>query len=347
MGRLPWLADGPLPLYLAPMAGFTDRAFRQICKEFGADVMVTEFVHAEKFLHERSEEDAWRTVDFCTEQRPMGVQIFGGDAWRMAEAARRIVDRLQPDFLDINYGCPSPRVVNSCAGSSLLREPDKLAGIAAAVVRAVGHALPVTAKIRIGWDASSINALDNARRLVDCGIEALAIHGRTKEQGYSGDANWEVIHAVAEAISIPVIGNGSLREPQRLLSIRDAGKVKAVMIGRAALGNPWIFRELKAVLQGWPVPAPPSTAERWDLLTRYAGELLAHHGHGAWEPLQWMRPRLISFLQDFAGAKALRAKVERVRTLDDLQALRAAVDSHFSTEKHLVMRQGTSIATDC
>ncbi|NBD38776.1 MAG: tRNA dihydrouridine synthase DusB, partial [Verrucomicrobia bacterium] len=232
--RLPFFNGPEFPLYLAPMAGFTDCAFRELCKAFGADVMVTEFVMANKFLDERSEDKAWRMVDFTPEQRPMGVQIFGGEPEKMAEAADRIADRVQPDFIDINYGCPAPKVVNNCAGSSLLRDPCRLQDVAQTVVRRVTDRLPVTAKIRIGWDENSINAVEVSRRLEDAGIEAVAVHGRTKEQGYSGEADWKVIHAVADTLSVPVIGNGSIRSAEDVRRIRTADKVQGLMIGRRA-----------------------------------------------------------------------------------------------------------------
>ncbi len=321
--RLPWFKDGGFPLYLAPMAGFTDRPFRGICKEYGADVMVTEFVMANKFLDPRGEKDAWEIVDFTPHQRPMGVQIFGSEPEKMAEAAWRIANRLQPDFIDINYGCPAPKVVDNQAGSSLLRFPDKLQALAAAVVDRVGGLLPVTAKIRIGWDATSINAADISQRLESVGIEAIAVHGRTKEQGYSGEANWEVIHAVAEAVSIPVIGNGSVQTAGDVNRVRSAGKVSGLMIGRAALGYPWIFREIKHALQTGEALPPPTIPERWDVMIRYCRELLEHRQRAnRGEQINWMRSRLKSFAKGFPGSKNMRRELETVKTLEELEAMR-------------------------
>lgn len=325
--RLPWLKGETIPLYLAPMAGFTDRPFRGICKEHGADVMVTEFVMANKFLDPRGERDAWEIVDFTPSQRPMGVQIFGSEPEKMAEAAWRIAERLQPEFIDINYGCPAPKVVDNQAGSSLLRFPDKLQAVAAAVVNRVGHLLPVTAKIRIGWDDDSINAVENSKRLESVGIEAIAIHGRTKEQGYSGDANWQVINTVAEAVSVPVIGNGSVRTAEDVIRIQQSGLIKALMIGRAALGYPWIFREIKhALATGKALPAP-SLTERWDVLLRYARELIEHRQKAnRGDQINWMRSRLKSFAKGFPGSKNLRRELETVSTLKELQAVRDKLD---------------------
>jgi tRNA-dihydrouridine synthase B len=332
--RLPWL-DGPdLPLYLAPMAGFTDFAFRGICKEFGADVMVSEFVMANKFLDPRGEHAAWELVDFTEAQRPMGVQIFGGEPEKMAEAARRIADRMRPDFIDINYGCPAPKVVNNCAGSSLLRDPCLLQEIAKAVVNAVTDRVPVTAKIRIGWDAQSINAVEVGHRLEEAGIEAIAIHGRTKEQGYRGDADWDVIHAVAESVALPVIGNGNLSDAGTVLAARETGLVKGLMIGRAALGNPWIFREIKTTLATGETLPPPRASERWEVLIRYTTQLLEHRDQSVWDPLNWMRPRLKAFAKNFPGSKKMRRALETVRTVEELKTLQTefvSADSSLET----------------
>lgn len=328
--RQPWLSEGAFPLYLAPMAGFTDRAFREICKRYGADVMVTEFVMADKFLDPRGEKDAWEIVDFSPQQRPMGVQIFGSKPEKMAEAAHRIAERLHPDFIDINYGCPAPKVVDNMAGSSLLRDPCRLQAVAEAIVKRVGTQLPVTAKIRIGWDHQSVNAIEIAQRLEAVGIETIAIHGRTKEQGYRGEADWDVIHAVAEAVTIPVIGNGSIRTAQDVNRIRKAGKVRGLMIGRAALGYPWIFREIKHAIETGEGLPPPDIEERWEVMIEYCEALLLHKQHNLWDPINWMRPRLKAFAREFPGSKALRCQLERVANLDELKHIRDA--SLFTTK---------------
>lgn len=319
--RMPWFGGPTLPLYLAPMAGFTDFAFRELCKEQGADVMVTEFVMANKFLDPRGEADAWETVDFAPQQRPMGVQIFGSEPEKMAEAAERIVNRLAPDFLDINYGCPAPKVVDNCAGSSLLKDPCRLQAVARAVVERVGDRLPVTAKIRIGWDAGSVNAVAVSRLLEAAGIEAIAVHGRTREQGYRGEADWEAIRAVAEAVAVPVIGNGSLRNAADVRLHCGESRLQGLMIGRAALGYPWIFREIKHALATGNSLPPPTVEERWSALTRYCEALTVHRRKGRWDALNWMRPRLKAFVRDFPGSKALRRQLESVTTVEELKAL--------------------------
>jgi len=320
--ELAWFGEGRFPLYLAPMAGFTDTVFRSLCREQGADVVVSEFVMANRFLQERNQDTAWNTIDFTDEQRPMGVQIFGGEPVAMGEAARVIVDRLRPDFIDINYGCPAPKVVNNCAGSSLLRDLPLLASVAREVLRRVGMDVPVTAKIRIGWDAQTIVAMDAARLLEAEGISALAVHGRTKEQGYSGEADWDVIHATADAVRIPVIGNGSVNTAEEVRRIRAVGKVRGLMIGRAALGYPWIFRDIKACLQTGEMPPPPTMQERREVMLRYCRALLDHQVlPGRWDRLHWMRPRLKAFAKAFPGSKELRRQLEKVESYAELEAL--------------------------
>src|SRR6195256_1785778 len=196
---LPWFANGRFPLYLAPMAGVSDKIFRQLCKERGADVLVTEFVSSEGVFRRNARTRGY--LDFDEMERPVGVQLFGGNADHMAEAARQVVDWVQPDFIDLNFGCPVNKVVCKNGGSALLKDCPTLADVASAVVRAIAP-LPTTAKIRIGWDADSVNAVRVAKILRDAGIAALTVHGRTRAQGYSGAADWNVIGEVAAAVSI-------------------------------------------------------------------------------------------------------------------------------------------------
>ncbi|MEY2531735.1 MAG: tRNA-dihydrouridine synthase, partial [Verrucomicrobiota bacterium] len=239
---LPWFRDA-FPLYLAPMAGVSDKIFRQICKEFGADVLTTEFVSAEGIF--RRNERTHEYLDFDEIERPIGVQLFGANPEHMAEAAKQVVDWVRPNFIDLNFGCPVNKVVAKNGGSALLKDCPALASVAGAVVRAVAP-LPVTAKIRIGWDADSINAVRIARLLVDLGIKAITVHGRTRAQGYSGAADWNVIGEVAAAVPIPVIGNGDLSSPADVATRRRETGIAGAMIGRAAMNAPWIFGQTKS-----------------------------------------------------------------------------------------------------
>src|SRR5438046_166279 len=214
------------------MAGVTDKVFRQICKGYGADVLVTEFVSAEGVFRRNQRTREYLDFDEC--ERPIGVQLFGGNADHMAEAAKQVVDWVRPDFIDLNFGCPVNKVVAKNGGSALLKDCPTLAAVTEAVVRAVAP-MPVTAKIRIGWDTDSINATRVARILEETGILALAVHGRTRAQGYSGAADWNVIGEVVAAVSIPVIGNGDLTSGQEVARRRTETGIAGAMIGRAAL----------------------------------------------------------------------------------------------------------------
>src|SRR2546421_1246768 len=206
MNELPWFRNS-FPLFLAPMAGVSDKIFRQLCKEYGADVLTTEFVSAEGIF--RRNERTREYLDFDEIERPLGVQLFGANAEHMAEAAKQVADWVRPDFIDLNFGCPVNKVVCKNGGSALLKDCPTLATVASAVVRALDP-LPTTTKIRIGWDADSVNAVRVAKILADAGIAALTVHGRTRAQGYSGVADWNVIAEVAAASSVSVIGKADL-----------------------------------------------------------------------------------------------------------------------------------------
>ncbi len=314
---LPWF-KGQFPLYLAPMAGFTDSVYRGLCKQQGADVLVSEFVLADRLL--TGEERVWSTVDFSPEQRPMGVQIFGSDPEVMAEAGLRVMERLQPDFLDINFGCPSERITCQDAGSSLLRDLPRLEKIVKSVVRRL-DGYSVTAKMRIGWDEESIIAEEAARIMESEGIQAIAVHGRTKEQGYRGRADWQVIARVAECVKIPVIGNGDIATAEDVLRVRRETRCAGLMIGRAALGRPWIFKEIKFALATGEKPPPPSYEERVAVIYDYACELQRRLAPGQTKEIGWMRSRLISLTKDMRGGRRLRQALTEAVTLGDLKGL--------------------------
>jgi nifR3 family TIM-barrel protein len=313
---LPWFWES-FPLYLAPMAGVSDKIFRQLCKEHGADVLTTEFVSAEGIF--RRNERTRRYLEFAEIERPIGVQLFGANAEHMAEAARQVVDWVRPDFLDLNFGCPVSKVVCKNGGSALLKDCPTLERIACAVVRAIAP-IPVTAKIRIGWDADSINAVNVARILVDAGVAALTVHGRTRAQGYSGNADWNVIGDVAAAVPIPVIGNGDLSSAAIIARRRRETRIAGAMIGRAAMSAPWIFQQTKRYLATREIVDAPELSERWKLILRHCE--LAVNEWGDEEPaIRSMRARLMAYSKSMPDAKRLREKFSHVSTLSEVEAI--------------------------
>jgi len=306
------------------MAGVTDLIFRRICKEMGADVMVTEFVSAEGIM--QADERTRKYTEFDEEQRPVGVQLFGADGVRMGEAARKIIDKglagRVPDFIDINFGCPVNKVVSRNGGSSLLRDCPLLASVASGVAKAVGHEVPVTAKIRIGWDADSVNAVEVAKTLEDCGMRAIAVHGRTRAQGYGGEADWETIDAVARAVGVPVIGNGDIATGADLAKRKRETAVSGVMIGRAAMQNPWVFREAKHFLQTGEVMEPVPLTERWELILHHCRMAVESERYGnERQTLTAMRGRLMAYCKGFPGAKDLRQRLCQVDSVASVEAL--------------------------
>jgi nifR3 family TIM-barrel protein len=316
LSTLPWFSNR-FPLYLAPMAGVSDKIFRQLCKEHGADILTTEFVSAEGIF--RRNQRTREYLDFDEIERPVGVQLFGADPEHMAEAARQVIDWVAPDFIDLNFGCPVNKVVAKNGGSALLKDCPALASVAAAVVRAVAP-MPVTAKIRIGWDADSINAPRVARILLDAGIAAITVHGRTRAQGYAGAADWDTIAEVAAAVSIPVIGNGDLASAGDVARrCHDTG-IAGAMIGRAAMSAPWIFSQTKHYVATGKIPDSPELSERWSLIVRHCQLVVAQWG--AEEPaMRSMRARLMAYSRAMPDAKRLRQKFSYVSTLAELEAI--------------------------
>jgi tRNA-dihydrouridine synthase B len=328
---LPWLTNDRFPLYLAPMAGVTDMVFRGMCKELGADVMVTEFVSAEGIL--QRDDRTRHYTEFDDVQRPLGVQLFGADGVRMGEAARKIIDWKQPDFIDINFGCPVNKVVSKNGGSSLLKDCPLLKSVAAEVAKAVP--VPVTAKMRIGWDAQHVNAVEVARILEDCGIQAIAVHGRTRAQGYTGLADWDVIGQVADAVKIPVIGNGDIASGIDVEVRRAQTNVHGIMIGRAAMTNPWVFREAKHYLATGEHAKPASIEDRFHFMRRHCVAAIAHDGRGReFEILRSMRNRLMNYTKSIPGGKWLRQHFSQVSSLMQLDDILAAYFRHQEELAH-------------
>ena len=331
---LPWFSNGHFPLYLAPMAGVSDKIFRQLCKERGADVLVTEFVSSEGVFRRNARTRGY--LDFDAIERPIGVQLFGGNAEHMAEAARQVVDWVQPDFIDLNFGCPVNKVVAKNGGSALLKDCPTLGRVADAVVRAVAP-LPVTAKIRTGWDDNSVNAVSVAQLLESLGVAALAVHGRTRAQGYSGAADWQVIAQVAAAVSIPVIGNGDLFGAADVAKRRAESGIAGVMIGRAAMSSPWIFSQTKHYLATGELLPPPELAEKWALIQCHC--MLAVEECGIEDlAMRSMRGRLMAYSKGMPAGKLLREKFQHVSTLREVEKI---------ARDHLVGLEGNVPSPPC
>ena len=262
----PFPLRGDTPLYLAPMAGVSESPFRRICGRFGADVVVTEFLSAEAIRREN--EATLAKLRFGTDERPIGVQIFGADPEAMGDAARLVSDVFQPEFIDINFGCPVKKVVKRNGGSGCLKD----LGLVESVIRAVarGTDLPVTVKIRSGWSEDMRNPVEIALRCQEAGATVLTLHPRTRAQMYSGAARWDEIAAVVSALEIPVLGNGDIKTAEDAVQMKRQTDCAGVMIARGSFGQPWIFDQTRDLLEGRPKRAAPPVAERFAIALEHA-----------------------------------------------------------------------------
>jgi len=266
MKQFPFPVHAKVPLYLAPMAGVSESPFRRLCARFGADVVITEFLSAEGIRREN--EATLDKLRFGEDERPIGVQIFGADPEAMGDAARLVTDVFQPEFIDINFGCPVKKVVKRNGGSGCLRDLDLVQRVIRAV--AAGTHLPVTVKIRSGWNEDMRDPVGIALRCQDAGARTLTLHARTRTQMYTGNARWEEIAAVTQALSIPVIGNGDIKTPQDAIRMHEQTGCDAVMIGRGSFGQPWIFDQTKDLMAGRPMRPTPPVEERFAVALDHA-----------------------------------------------------------------------------
>jgi tRNA-dihydrouridine synthase B len=307
------------PLALAPMAGVTDLAFRAICREFGAEYTVTEMISAKALCFQDSK--TLRIMELGEGEHPAAVQLFGSEPDCMARAAEKVVELVHPDILDINMGCPVPKVANNGDGSALMRDPEKAAAIVEAVRSASG--LPVTVKTRKGWDKGSVNAVEFCQRMEAAGAAAITLHGRTKTQMYSGRADWDIIRAVKQGVSIPVIANGDIFEPEDAPHILRYTGCDMAMIGRGAFGNPWLFRRGLAAIRGEEIPPEPTIEERCDTAMRQFAMAMAQKG----EKIACLEARkhYAWYLRGVRGASRWKDKICHVDTMEDLSRLTDAM----------------------
>lgn len=298
---------------LAPMAGFCDSAFRTICKEHGAGLIYTEMVN-NKGVADRH----WETMEMLymeDSEKPLGIQIFGTDLESFVEASKYIAENTECDFLDINMGCPMPKIAKKLqAGAALLKDVDRIHEILSAIVKSVHK--PVTVKMRIGWDSESINAIEVAKACEAAGVSAIALHGRTREQMYTGKANWDVIRDVKKAVDTIVIGNGDVFCPQSAKAMMEHTGVDAVMVGRASRGNPWIFRQIAEYLKTGDLISPPSASERVEVLGEHLRRLIKLKT--AKVAVREIRTHASFYLQDLPNAREFRAKLNQLENERDI-----------------------------
>jgi len=316
------------PVLQAPMAGFTDFAYRQIVREFGgAGLLATEMVSAKTFawLDEHDAELPDRLWGVRDEQRPLAVQVWDNDPARMARAGARLAHKYDISIVDINFGCPVRKVSEHAgSGSYLLRYPDRVAAIVERMVRAC-EPTPVTAKIRLGCTRNTMNAVDVARVIESAGAAAITVHGRTAHEGFKGTADWERIAEVKRHLDrIPLIGNGDLDSAEKAVDAFRNYPVEGVMIGRAALGRPWIFQQVRAALRGEPIPPDPSLAEQRNVLLRHCDLVVGRFGSEKGTML--MRKYACCYVQGRRGARRFRSAVAHVTSVDEF---REVVEQHF------------------
>ncbi len=300
---------------LAPMAGVTDAAYRQVCMDFGAAYSVTEMISSKAV--EYGDRRTGALADVSRDRRPVFLQLFGDSPDTMALAAKKLRE-LGPDGFDLNMGCPVPKIAGHGSGSALLRDPEKCAAIVAAVKAAVD--LPVTVKLRAGWDGDHINAPEVAKLCQQAGADAVCVHARTRDQMYRGQADWTVIRRVKEALSIPVIGNGDVTDAQAACKMLEQTGCDMVMVGRGALGNPWVFRQINLYLtEGCRIIPPPGIAERIVTIRKHMGLLCEYKGED--RGMREARKHVGWYVHGVKGAAEFRRRAGELSTLHDLDLL--------------------------
>jgi len=313
------------PLLLAPMEDVSDPPFRYVCKQNGADLMYSEFISSEGLIRDAMK--SRQKLDFFEYERPFGIQIFGGDEEAMALSAR-IVDTVQPDLVDINFGCPVKKVVCKGAGAAVLKDVMAMTRLTEAVVKSTS--LPVTVKTRLGWDDQSKNIEEVALRLQDAGIRALTIHGRTRAQLYKGEADWTLIARVKEnpRIHIPIFGNGDIDSPEKARLYRDRYGVDGLMIGRAAIGYPWIFNEIKHYLRTGERLSPPTIEQRIGVIRDHL--LRSLEWKGPIVGILEMRRHYTNYLKGFPYIKEFRNQLVQKKTMEEIGEVLQQVQERYT-----------------
>lgn len=313
------------PLLLAPMEDVSDPPFRALCKDNGADLMYSEFISSEGLIRDAIK--SRQKLDFSEEERPFGIQIFGGDEEAMSMSAG-ICETVKPDLVDINFGCPVKKVVSKGAGAGVLKDVDLMVRLTNAVIK--GTTLPVTVKTRLGWDEQSKNIEEVAERLQDIGVQALSIHGRTRSQLYKGEADWSLIAKVKNnpRINIPIFGNGDIDSPQKAFEYKNRYGVDGIMIGRAAIGYPWIFREIKEYIGTQTMLPSPTLQERIDVCRKHLYKSVEWKGPivGIYE----MRRHYTNYLKGLPGIKEFRYKLVTLNSPEEINEVLNEISVHYS-----------------
>lgn len=319
---------GDFPLLLAPMEDVSDPPFRALCKRHGADMMYTEFISSEGLI--RDAVKSVQKMDIFEYERPIGVQIFGSDEESMVQAAQ-IIERVKPDLIDINYGCPVKKVACKGAGAGLLQDIPKMVRLTKAVVNAVK--VPVTVKTRLGWDDSTKNIVETAERLQDIGIEALTIHGRTRKQMYKGEADWSLIGAVKnnQRMRIPIFGNGDIDSPEKARLYRDTYGVDGIMIGRASIGYPWIFNEIKHFLASGEFINPPTFQERLDAIEEHLNFSIQWKGEKV--GIAEMKRHYGNYFKGIPHFKTYKSALVMANELEEVKEIITEIKTMFLTEE--------------
>jgi tRNA-dihydrouridine synthase B len=316
MKQFPFPLTSSVPLYLAPMAGVSESPFRRLCRRFGADVVVTEFLSAEGIRREN--EATISKLRFGPDERPIGVQIFGSDPVAMGEAAAFVTDIFAPEFIDINFGCPVKKVVKRNGGSGCLRD----LGLVQEVIRAVARStsLPVTCKIRSGWNEEMRDPVTIALRCQDAGARVLALHPRTRTQMYSGHAHWDEIASVVDALDIPVLGNGDIKTPHDAFRMRQETGCAGVMIARGSFGQPWIFDQTRDLLEGRPMRADPPVEDRFAVALDHARMANDYEPDRRGAAIEF-RKHLGWYVKGLPGSAELRKKLHAVTSLGEVEGI--------------------------